>query len=163
LDRPRNAPTRTGIGVAGVVFYAVMWAAASSDLIASHFHVAMEHVIHVLQFSLILGPILAFFIAKRICLGLQKKDRTIALHGIESGRVVRLPHGEFVEVHVPLDEAELWKVTSYNDYGPLVVRPDENGKISAIQQFRGAVSRWFFEDRIEPVTKAELEQARHHH
>src|SRR5690606_31347410 len=35
-DRPRNAPTRTAIGAAGVTFYAVMWAAASSDLIATH-------------------------------------------------------------------------------------------------------------------------------
>src|SRR5690606_37785933 len=36
-DRPRNAPTRSAIGAAGVTFYAVMWAAASSDLIATHF------------------------------------------------------------------------------------------------------------------------------
>ena len=36
-DRPRNAPMRTAIGAAGVTFYAVLWAAASSDLIATHF------------------------------------------------------------------------------------------------------------------------------
>src|SRR5690606_6377788 len=36
-QRPRNAATRTAIGVAGVIFYAVLWAAASSDLIATHF------------------------------------------------------------------------------------------------------------------------------
>ncbi len=43
-DRPRNAPTRTAIGAAGVVFYAVLWAAASSDIIATHFKLAVEHV-----------------------------------------------------------------------------------------------------------------------
>ena len=37
LDRPRNAPTRTAIGMAGFVWYCVMWAAAGSDLIATHF------------------------------------------------------------------------------------------------------------------------------
>src|SRR5690606_6485185 len=37
LDRPRNAPTRTAIGAAGVTFYAVMWAGASSDLMVTHF------------------------------------------------------------------------------------------------------------------------------
>ena len=36
-ERPRNAPTRTAIGAAGVTFYAVLWAAASSDIIATHF------------------------------------------------------------------------------------------------------------------------------
>ena len=162
LDRPRNAPTRTAIGAAGVTFYAVMWAAASSDLISTHFHMAMEHVIHFLQAALILGPIIAFIVTKRICLGLQKKDRTIALHGIETGRVIRLPHGEFLEVHTPLSEEDRWKVTSYNDYGPLVVRPDENGKITGAQRWRAMWSRWFFEDRIEPVTKTELEKAQAH-
>ena len=46
LDRPRNAPTRTAIGAAGVTFYAALWAAASSDLIATHFKVTIEGVIH---------------------------------------------------------------------------------------------------------------------
>ena len=36
-QRPRNAATRTAIGAAGVTFYAVLWAAASSDIIATHF------------------------------------------------------------------------------------------------------------------------------
>ncbi|OUE16477.1 Cytochrome b6 [Clavibacter michiganensis subsp. michiganensis] len=54
LDRPRNAPTRTAIGAAGVTFYAVLWSAASSDLIATHFKVSMEGVIHTLQALLIL-------------------------------------------------------------------------------------------------------------
>ena len=70
---------------------AVLWAAASSDIIATHFWVTMEGVIHTLQALLILGPILAYFVAKRMCLALQKKDREIALHGYESGRIVRLP------------------------------------------------------------------------
>ena len=48
-DRPRNAPTRTAIGAAGVTFYAGLWAAASSDIIATHFTLTMEGVIHALQ------------------------------------------------------------------------------------------------------------------
>jgi ubiquinol-cytochrome c reductase cytochrome b subunit len=104
LDRPRNQATRTAIGAAGVTFYAVMWAAASSDLIATHFKLTMEGVIYALQITLIIGPIIAYFITKRICIALQKKDRSIALHGYESGRIVKLPGGEFIEVHQPLDE-----------------------------------------------------------
>src|ERR1700712_3645514 len=73
-DRPRNAPTRTAIGAAGVTFYAVLWAAASSDLIATHFLLSIESVITFLQVTLIVGPIIAYLVTKRICVGLQKKD-----------------------------------------------------------------------------------------
>mgnify|MGYP001156665945 FL=1 len=162
-DRPRNAPTRTAIGAAGVTFYAVMWAAASSDLIATHFMLSIEGVTHVLQFSLIIAPIVAYFLTKRIALALQKKDREIALHGFESGRIVRLPGGEYIEVHEQLSDYERWRLVSYDDYAPLMVRPNAKGKITVATRIRGVLSRWFFEDRIAPVTRSELEAAKHDH
>jgi ubiquinol-cytochrome c reductase cytochrome b subunit len=163
LDRPRNAPTRTAIGAAGVTFYAALWATASSDIIATHFKVTMEGVIHTMQFLVIVGPFIAFFITKRICLALQKKDREIVLHGYESGRIVRLPGGEYIEVHQPVDEYERWKLVSYNDYKPLMIRPNAKGKITVGQKARAGLSRWFFEDRIEPVSSTELERAHGDH
>jgi ubiquinol-cytochrome c reductase cytochrome b subunit len=165
LDRPRNAPMRTAIGAAGVTFYAVLWAAASSDLIATHFKLTIEGVINSLQILLILAPIIAGIVTRRVCLALQKKDREIALHGFESGRIVRLPGGEYIEVHEQLSEYERWTLTSFVDYKPLMVRPDANGKITANQRARAAVSRWFYEDRIAPVTRAEIEAQSHgdHH
>ena len=152
-ERPRNAPTRTAIGAAGVTFYAILWAAASSDLMATHFKVTIEGVIHVLQVLFFIGPVIAFFITKRVCLGLQKKDREIALHGFESGRIVRLPGGEYIEVHEQLDDYERWRLVSFNEYTPLMIRPDADGRISGAQRTRAALSRWFFEDRIAPATK----------
>jgi ubiquinol-cytochrome c reductase cytochrome b subunit len=163
LDRPRNTPVRTAIGAAGVTFYAVLWAAASSDLIATHFRLSIEGVIHALQALAILGPIIAYIVTKRVCLGLQKKDREIALHGFESGRIVRLPGGEYIEVHQPLDEYERWRLTSYNDYKPLMIRPNADGKITVNQRMRAGLSRWFFEDRIVPVSKGEIESSKHDH
>jgi len=157
-DRPRNAPVRTAIGAAGVTFYAVLWAAASSDLLATHFKLTIEGVIHSLQALLIVGPVIAYLITKRVCIGLQKKDREIALHGFESGRIVRLPGGEYVEVHQQLDEYERWKLVSYDDYQPIAVRPDAQGRITNGQRLRAAASNWFFEDRIAPVTGTELER-----
>jgi ubiquinol-cytochrome c reductase cytochrome b subunit len=158
-DRPRNAPARTSIGAAGVTFYAVLWAAASSDLIATHFHVSIESVIHSLQALLIIGPIVAYQVSKRVCIALQKKDREIALHGFESGRIVRLPGGEYIEVHEQLDEYERWKLVSYNEYKPLMIRPNANGKISVAQRVRASLSGWFFEDRISPVTGTDVEKS----
>lgn len=162
-DRPRNAPTRTAIGAAGVTFYAGLWAAASSDILATHFSLTMEGVIHALQAVVIVGPFLAYFIAKRVCLALQKKDREIVLHGYESGRIVKLPGGEFIEVHQPLDEYERWRLVSYESYQPLMIRPNARGKITLGQRVRASFSRWFFEDRIAPVTRGELESGHDGH
>jgi ubiquinol-cytochrome c reductase cytochrome b subunit len=161
-QRPRNAATRTAIGVAGVVFYAVLWAAASSDLIATHFMLTMEGVIHSLQALLFIGPILGYFVTKRICIALQKKDREIVLHGFESGRIVRLPGGEFIEVHQPVDTYDRWKLIDVDSYEPLVVRPNAKGRIPWTENLRSGISRWFFEDRLAPLTQAEVEAADAH-
>jgi ubiquinol-cytochrome c reductase cytochrome b subunit len=161
-DRPRNNPTRTGIGAAGVTFYAALWAAASSDIIATHFKMSVESVTTVIQIAVIVGPFIAFFIAKRICIGLKKKDREIALHGFESGRIVRLPGGEYVEVHRQLSDYDRWRLVSFDDYQPLMLRPNERGRITMSARLRSRLSRWFFEDRIAPVTKGELEASQHH-
>lgn len=162
LDRPRNAPTRTGIGVAGVVFYGILWAGASTDLIAYQFQMSLNHVLTAMQVLLIIGPVIGYFITKRACLALQRKDRELVLHGRETGRVVRLPNGEYIEVHEPLDKYELYKLVDFKDYEPVLARPNKNGKITAMGKFRAALTRFYFEDRISPVTKNELEEARHH-
>lgn len=162
-ERPRNAPTRTSIGAAGVTFYAVLWAAAASDILATHFHLTIEAVTHSLQALLFIGPIVAFFVTKRVCLALQKKDREMALHGFESGRMVRLPGGRYHEVHQQLSEYERWRLVDYVAYKPLMIRPDADGKIHPMQRVRAVLSRWFFEDRIAPATPAELESGEGEH
>ncbi|AOY56146.1 cytochrome b [Candidatus Rhodoluna planktonica] len=163
LDRPRNAPTRTAIGAAGVTFYAVLWAGAGTDLIATNFKMSLNNVLTSLQILLIVGPIIAYIITKRTCLSLQRKDREIVLHGRETGRVVRLPHGEFIEVHEPLDEFEMWKLVDFKDYQPTLARPNAQGKITLGARLRSALSRFYFEDRITPVTATELAAAHHDH
>jgi ubiquinol-cytochrome c reductase cytochrome b subunit len=163
LDRPRNAPTRTAIGAAGVVFYAVLWAGASTDLIATNFLMSMNHVLTALQIMLIVAPIVAFVITKRVCLSLQRKDREIALHGRESGRIIRMPHGEYIEVHEPLDAFEQYKLVDFKDYQPTLARPNSQGKITVGARLRAGLSRFYFEDRIVPVSQTELDAAHHDH
>ena len=163
LDRPRNAPTRTAIGAAGVTFYAVLWAGASTDLIATNFLMSMNHVLTALQIMLIIGPFIAFIITKRVCLSLQRKDREIALHGRESGRIIRMPHGEYIEVHEPLDAFEQYKLVDFKDYQPTLARPNAQGKITVGARIRAGLSRFYFEDRIAPVTQTELDAAHHDH
>jgi ubiquinol-cytochrome c reductase cytochrome b subunit len=93
----------------------------------------------------------------------MKKDREIALHGVESGRIVKLPGGEFIEVHEQLDEYERWRLVSYDDYKPLMIRPDARGRITVNQRARAALSKWFFEDRISPVTTKDVERSHGDH
>ena len=51
-------------------------------------------------------PIGAYYVTKRICLGLQRKDANMLVHGVEIGIIRQLPNGEFVEEERPLTEAE---------------------------------------------------------
>ena len=163
LDRPRNAPTRTAIGAAGVTFYAALWAGASTDLIATNFLLSMNNVLTSIQIILIVGPIVAYIITKRVCLSLQRKDREIALHGRETGRIIRMPHGEYIEVHEPLDAFEQYKLVDFKDYQPTLARPNAQGKITLRARLRSGLSRFYFEDRIAPVTQTELDAAHHDH
>lgn len=163
LDRPRNAPTRTAIGAAGVTFYGVLWAGASTDLIAINFQMSLNQILVAMQILLIIGPVIAYWVTKRACLSLQRKDREIALHGRESGRVVRLPHGEYIEIHEKVDKYELWKLVDFKDYQPTMARPNKDGKITVGSRLRAKVSSIYFEDRIAPVSKAEYELANADH
>ncbi len=98
-DRPRNAPVRTGLGVAGVVFYGMLWAAGSNDILAETFSIGLYWTTYFFRVATILGPIIGFIVTKRICLGLQRRDRDVLEHGYESGMIQQLPSGEFIEVH----------------------------------------------------------------
>jgi ubiquinol-cytochrome c reductase cytochrome b subunit len=105
-DRPRNAPARTGIGVAVVVFYGVLWAEGANDVIADQFHVPLYTVTWVARALVIAGPVAAYVIARRICLGLQRKDAETLEHGVETGIVRQSPDGGFTEVLRPVSDEE---------------------------------------------------------
>lgn len=161
LDRPRNTPTRTGVGVAGIIFYGTLWGAGSADVIATHFHLKLEGVVSIFQVLVVLGPAIGFYMTRRVCLALQRKDQELLLHGFETGRIVRLPGGEYIEVHKPIGEYQRLRLTRAPDYRPLVLRPDERGAVPPAQRLRARLSRFFFEDRVAPVTELPLESSDH--
>ena len=103
-DRPRNAPIRTATGMAAIVFYGVLWAEGANDVIADYLSIPLYTVTWISRVAIFLGPFLAFVITRRICLGLQRKDRDELLHGYESGIIRQLPNGGFIEVHKPVDD-----------------------------------------------------------
>jgi ubiquinol-cytochrome c reductase cytochrome b subunit len=66
-------------------------------------------------------PPIAFVITKRLCLSLQRADRELVLHGRETGRLVMMPHGEFVEVHEPISAEKAWILTQHEQLAPLAL------------------------------------------
>ncbi|MFF6815592.1 cytochrome bc complex cytochrome b subunit [Streptomyces sp. NPDC012403] len=144
LDRPRNRPVRTALGVAWLSVYAVALVGAANDIIAVRLHVSVNAVTWAVRVGLFVVPILAFILTKRLALGLQRRDREKVLHGRESGVVKRLPHGGYVEIHEPLDPARLHTLTAHEQYRPLtaVAVPDTEGATpSRTQRLRAGLSR----------------------
>jgi quinol---cytochrome-c reductase cytochrome b subunit len=105
-DRPRNAPARTGIGVAAVVFYGVLWAEGGNDVIANALQIPLYTVTWIARVLVIVGPLIAFLGTRRICLGLQRRDARTLEHGVETGIIRQLPDGEFTEVLRPASDEE---------------------------------------------------------
>jgi ubiquinol-cytochrome c reductase cytochrome b subunit len=101
LDRPRDQARRTAVGVAGITFYGLLWAAAANDQIATHFDLSLTALTVFFRVAVVAGPFLAFTVTQRLCLGLQQRDREEREHGIETGLIRQLPTGGFVEVTRP--------------------------------------------------------------
>ena len=119
LDRPRNQPTRTGLGVMALTFYVLLWISGGNDIIAHMVGLSINDITRTLRVLVFVLPALAFVVTKRICLGLQRKDREKALHGRETGRIVRLHHGEFIEMHAPLIDLERWNLVQHDVHRPM--------------------------------------------
>jgi ubiquinol-cytochrome c reductase cytochrome b subunit len=168
LDRPRNVPTRTGLGVMAITFYTLLLISGGNDIIASQLHLSINDITNTLRLLVFVLPPLAFVVTKRICLGLQRKDREKVLHGRETGTIYRTETGEYFEVHAPLDEHHRWVLVQHEQHRPLELEPpvDDNGVRRPGARFDGVrrrLSRFFFEDRVEPVTPTELETAHEEH
>ncbi|MFG1807336.1 cytochrome bc complex cytochrome b subunit [Streptomyces sp. NPDC049040] len=119
-DRPRNRPMRTAFGVAWISFYLVALVGGSNDLIATWFHVSVNSVTWAVRVGILVVPPLAFTVAKRFALGLQRRDRNEVLHGRETGTLRRLPTGEVIEVHAVLPQDRLHVLTAHDQPSPLV-------------------------------------------
>jgi ubiquinol-cytochrome c reductase cytochrome b subunit len=96
-DRPRNAPTRTAIGMAGVTFYGILWLEGANDVIANWLSISLYVTTEIARYAIFIGPVVAYFVTKRICLGLQRKDVHMLEHGVETGIIRQLPSGEYIE------------------------------------------------------------------
>lgn len=102
LQRPRDVPVRTSLGVMAITYFMVSLLMAANDVLAFKFSISLNATTWTGRIGLLVLPPLAYWITYRLCLGLQRSDRAVLEHGVETGIIKRLPHGEFIEVHQPL-------------------------------------------------------------
>ena len=72
--------------------------------IADQLQIPLFTLTWIARFAVILGPIVAYWVTKRICLGLQRKDAHLLEHGVETGIIRQLPNGAYIEETRPVDE-----------------------------------------------------------
>src|SRR4029079_15266404 len=145
LQRPRDAPGRTATMVALMTIYAVFWIAGGNDIIAIRLHLSINQITYCNRAAVFILPVITFWITKRWCISLQRKDRDDLLHGYETGIIMCSPEGGDTERHrplppervlpctapVPLPPARAFRLTA-RDRGPDVLGelaggPDANG------------------------------------
>ncbi|HEY5980021.1 MAG TPA: cytochrome bc complex cytochrome b subunit [Microlunatus sp.] len=166
LDRPRNAPTRTAFGVAAMTCYGLFFIAGGNDLVATQFHLSLNSVTYFMRIAVFVGPVIAFIVTKRICIALQRADQERLLHGSESAIIERDPSGGYSEAHVPISQEEAYTLTQHVE--PLALAPvSEQGDLSdkelKKEQRRRKATRFWYLDALRKPTRAELDEAAHHH
>jgi ubiquinol-cytochrome c reductase cytochrome b subunit len=156
LQRPRDVPVRTSLGVMALTFYIVLMLSGANDVIAERFDISLNAMTWAGRIGVLILPPIAYVLTYRICLGLQKHDREVLEHGLETGVIRRLPHGEFIEVHQPLGPVDEHG-HSQLAYGGAPVPKRMNQVGGARRAIRG-----FFKPIEEPA-QVELEQRRDEH
>jgi ubiquinol-cytochrome c reductase cytochrome b subunit len=111
-QRPRNAPTRTAIGMAGITIYGILWLEGANDIIADHLQIPLYLTTEIARWAIFIGPVIVFWATRRICFGLQRRDASMLTHGVETGIIQQLPNGAFVELERPLTEAEVAEIAA---------------------------------------------------
>jgi quinol---cytochrome-c reductase cytochrome b subunit len=75
LDRPRDAPGRTGVGMAMVSFVFLILLAGSADRIEVLFGIDYSAQIWVYRVLIFVVPVIAFLVTRRVCRELQAGER----------------------------------------------------------------------------------------
>ena len=102
LQRPRDVPVRTGIGAMAITFFLLVTISGGNDHVAHFFQISLNAMTWFGRIGVIILPPIAYYITHRICVGLQRSDRAVLEHGIETGVIKQMPNGAFVEIHQPL-------------------------------------------------------------
>jgi ubiquinol-cytochrome c reductase cytochrome b subunit len=172
LQRPRDAPGRTATLVALMTLYGVFWVAGGNDIIAIRLHLSINQITYFNRVAVFVLPVIAFYVTRRWCISLQRKDHDDLMHGYETGIIMRSPEGGYSERHLPLSPAHAYKLTA-RDRDPQVLDelpsgPDANGVeprgglAARLAGVRHRLRMVMYADNVQKPTLEELEEGRHH-
>ncbi len=80
----------------------VLTMSAMNDIIALKFHISLNATTWIGRIGMVVLPPIVYFITYRWAIALQRSDREVLEHGVETGIIKRLPHGAYIELHQPL-------------------------------------------------------------
>ncbi|MGW0883553.1 cytochrome bc1 complex cytochrome b subunit [Streptomyces sp. NPDC002671] len=102
-DRPRERPVRSGLGVAGIVFYGVLLVAGGNDIAAQTFRISVNALTWVLRVALVVAPVLAFLLTRWLCLALTEAERERLERGVSTGEIRQSVTGGYDSAHQPVE------------------------------------------------------------
>lgn len=163
LDRPRDRPTRTGLGAAGIAYFAVLTFTGSDDVAVAVFHLNTNALVVLLRVLVFALPVIVFFFTRAICVELQRHDWRAVVFGRDSGRVGELVGGGYRAPVEQLDQGERYRLTARDD-GPLnpLVRGGRGGVLRRMTSWtvRSLLVHWVRRHRVRKPTPAQYYLAR---
>ncbi|MFG2720117.1 cytochrome bc complex cytochrome b subunit [Streptomyces sp. NPDC048416] len=154
-DRPRDQPTRTALGVAGVVAYAVLLAAGGNDVMAFSFRLSVNTLTWVFRVGFFVFPVLAFLLTKRLCLAMQSHELHVLTHGEETGYVTQRVQGSLEPGHRPASPVRLYRFLVRDLPEPA---PAPGAGAPRRSRLRAALNRWYFRRRVSLAATADQER-----
>lgn len=94
LDRPRDHPARTAIGVGAFSVYVVLFAAGSNDVLASTFQTRPETLVWTFRVATLVVPVVVYLVTHRLCIELQRRPARTG-RGPRGHTITRAPDGSF--------------------------------------------------------------------
>src|SRR5690606_21258146 len=83
LDRPRQRPVRTALGVATIAFFVICFVAGAADVIAATFGLSVNAVLWSFRFVVLLLPPVAGWVAYRLCKELSARGGGPTASGVD--------------------------------------------------------------------------------
>lgn len=80
LDRPRDRPLRSALGIAALTFYGVLFLAASNDIIAAQFDFSVVVVTNAFRVALFVLPVAAGWFTRRLLIAVTRTDARSVFH-----------------------------------------------------------------------------------
>jgi ubiquinol-cytochrome c reductase cytochrome b subunit len=103
LDRPRDHPVRTAIGVGALAFFLALFIAGGNDVLASRFDVSVNVITDILRVAVFVLPVVSGLLTYLLC---QELRARAPIAGVEEDtpateHVVRTEGGGYVDVEEP--------------------------------------------------------------